>query len=365
MVSLAWLTLFLCSSQQIGALRIQIPNLDVESGQKTLSDWTARFAKIYRSPNGATYGFDDFLDETVRLSNPIFGDTVPEPLKPAGFKEEVIRKAPHGDSIVSKFQQCKINLIQHCAGIDQMEAAIEPRTSTSFWHIYKNAGTTINKAVLDHGGYLYTAWATDKAPLKEEKAYVNDNHTLQNHHTQQFVMERLRDTRWLQVTFARDPMKRVISAFHENEKNTEDNKDISHDELVAKFVKTVDDLSSNPTQPCQATEYGGKGVHFMLQTSNLVDDFGVKHPIDYIGRSEHIEKELRHLLEDPHYKVEKHHGPNNMGSDEADQLFRLKESDLPLETKKKIWTLYKDDYCCLGMDFPKEAKQQTDLDLTC
>lgn len=369
MISFVWFTFIMCSRQLSQALRIQNQNLDVEPDEKISLNWHAGFPRIYSSPDGATYMFDDDLDETVQLSKPIFNYMVPEPFKKGNFKESVIRKALHGDSIISKFNQCKINLIQQCSiGHGLMEVAMEPKSSTSFIHIFKNAGTTMNRAVLEHGGHLFTAWPYGSgAPLKEETPFLNDSlvPTLQNGYSTEFVGERVRDKRWLRAAFVRDPMKRVLSAFHEIEKKHEHTEGISHDELLARFVNTVDRLYSSPSLPCDSTPYGLDGVHFMLQTNFLINQFGVKHPIDYIGHSEHIEKELKYLLEDPKYKVEIHHGPNNQGADEAPKKFRLKESDLPLETKRKIWSLYKDDYCCLGMDFPKEAKQETDLDLVC
>lgn len=367
MVSFVCLSLLMCSSELGQALRIQ-NSIEEVPNENTFFDGDAGFLQIYSSPDAAKYLLDDNLDETIQLSEPILDHMVPKPLKTGNFKEQVIRKAPQGDFIISKFNQCKINLIQQCPfGHGTKEVAMEPKSSTSFIHVFKNAGTTINKAVLDHGGFLFTGWRSKaRAPLKEEQHFLN--RTLQNGRTKKFISERIHDKRWLQVAFARDPMQRVLSAFHEMEKRHEPNKEISHDELLAKFVDTVDRLHSNPNLPCNSTEYGVGGVHFMLQTNFLINEFGDKYPIDYIGHMKHMAQELPHLLEDPKYKVEIHHGPhnsNNYGAEEAASLFRLKESDLPLETKKKIWTLYKDDYCCLGMDFPKEAKQETDLDLVC
>ena len=81
------------------------------------------------------------------------------------------------------------------------ELALDRKTSNAFVHVFKNAGTALGQAVVEHGGSLQDIWT------------AADPHAMERHLT-----AILSQPSWFRSAFVRDPVERVLSAYHEKKK---------------------------------------------------------------------------------------------------------------------------------------------------
>lgn len=341
-----WIAISAWSFSQ--AIHVRSPNFGLN-----LEELRAVDLPVYTAPDGARYLFDYGLDTVEQLASAESSSKVlPKVPVPAfhaepTWKQDIISKAPSADRLVSQFKACKVKLIQHMSGRKGhvSSVALAPDKGILFNHVFKNSGTSVNKAVLDHGGKTYASWAGADRPT---------------------LRQMMDDPAWLRTAFVRNPMDRALSSFHEIMKrrlNWVQQKPAlrrmnltSQDQLVEEFVRVIDQLASDPTKP-ERVLYG---AHFLTQANFMVGDDAEKLAIDYIGSADHIEEELRYFLQDPHLKTERLSGPpryyNYEDSSASQSQFRIKESDIPQRTKEQLCKIYADDYCCFGFEFPAACR---------
>lgn len=224
------------------------------------------------------------------------------------------------------------------------ELAILPRKGSMIMHVYKNGGTVANSITHTEGGSTY------------------QHGSLQ--YPQDFLRELIRNEDWFRTALVRDPIDRVLSAFHEVEKRKcehwaarcekESAKSVS--EHVADLVSMLLSIDKHPEK--KPDWYVVGGYHFLPQIHFMIDKDKTKFPLDYVGNASNMAKELAFILDDPQLlkpgAIPELHGP--IHDDSSNNKFRLRRKSLTPKVLEIICRMYHDDYCCFGFEFPEECK---------
>ncbi|CAJ1408404.1 unnamed protein product [Effrenium voratum] len=248
------------------------------------------------------------------------------------FPRHFIQQAP--GQMLASFRGCRIRASmqrrvskeaaqgRHVLYLSALEAS-----HAAIVHVFKNAGTAIAEATQRLGGRVYST-------------------IVEPHHwnTQQHILD---SKTWFRAALVRDPVERMLSAFHEVEKRRlwEANATAPEEFNIGASQQWLEQLHQT-LESCLA-EDEPLDYHYMPQANFLVDAFGRKYDLTYIGRVERLEEELKFIFRVPDLKTSYRSGPY------ADvSAFRIAQKDLPDSTLRLICQMYAVDYCCFGFDLP-------------
>lgn len=236
-----------------------------------------------------------------------------------------IEGAPSSNLIIKRFQTC--NITRTKPGWPTYTLQVHPHTKTVYVHIFKSGGTSMGHIFSSNGGYVITI-------------YNNKNVT-----EVKFAMAAvMHDPEMFRVSIVREPIARVLSAYHEImvRKHCRIVKDHLHCNPKAAKLHHINELRKILIG-MENKSGQWNDAHLFPQAAFLADQYGKKFDMDYIGRLEDMEAEVRFLLNVPNLTVEKFHRLNDEVS-----AFRIDKNKLPSDVLKLIHKIYHDDFCCFG-----------------
>lgn len=244
--------------------------------------------------------------------------------------------APSSGTLLGSFRRCTVTRPKRGPSLFTVRA--HPRSGSLSVHIFKNAGNTVRDAYMAHGGVTFTVFVNSTALAKENAD----------------AMQRLVDSpAWLRTAVVREPLGRVLSAFHEVSKRSHCGSPCcipacaeARPELMGQWIRTLRHFLTG-------IDKGTWGeTHFIPQAAFLADAKGQKLSMDYIGRTESLQEELAFVLQLPNVSVGERHGPEAQDT----PMFRIDRRALPADIVRKVCRIYRDDYCCFGFRFPPECE---------